>query len=351
MKNRIVAGLLLVSFASAALAQLGPPPDAGPRRGPGDPGGPGRPMNGSDGGKRARTDLAKLHPLLAKAVSAIPKLQYTGTRTSVLRFGPDTETRNESVWYDRGRMRVEFGSGSKNAGEIIVNDGKQRLHYMPDLNEIHVRKGGPDGGPDGMGEIMRIPRGKPTVAESAGPKVAGQSTRLLTFKDPRGNRFGTLAIDPDNGMILRREIFDPSGRILASMEFVRVNYAPKFLPGDFKISRAGAKMVSVTELGKRMAKRAGVPFMSLPESTGFILEDVRPIRLGQNRQALSLHYRGKEGKQLTLFIIAGKGKVEGMDRLPRDRASVVERTIPEGRLVMMGNVESDVLDKLINLVR
>ena len=66
------------------------------------------------------------------------RLRYSGTRTVSIRRAGVVETHEEYITRDGSSMRIEFGTGSKLAGQIIVEDRTQRRHYLPDRNEIHV---------------------------------------------------------------------------------------------------------------------------------------------------------------------------------------------------------------------
>ena len=133
-----------------------------------------------------------------------------------------------------------------------------------------------------LGEMVRGGRGA-QIKEGSGGAVAGQQTTLLTFSDPGGNTLGKLWLDPETAMVLKRELFDVSGRLVGSMEFTRVDLNPKFDESDFKITRRGARIVTLDEMLRRQANVVGVRPLRLAEGSGFVLESVNVVPLGEGK--------------------------------------------------------------------
>src|SRR5438094_251063 len=101
-------------------------------------------------------NLADLPPLVRKSFMANRTSKYSGERTVEFKHGPDRASHVEYVLKDGIRTRIEFPDDSEYKGQIIVDDGQQRLHYYPDRNEIdaepaHRRDSRPEGheGPEG----------------------------------------------------------------------------------------------------------------------------------------------------------------------------------------------------------
>lgn len=292
------------------------------------------------------------HPLLVKAMQAQPNLRFTGTRRVLTRLGPEARQNVEQVWQDGRRLRVEFAEGSSDFGQIIVVADGQRQHYFPQTNEIQVR---PARFEEPLGRLMDFGRGGRRgvrVQESNGGSVAGQRTTLLSFTDPSGNVMGRLWIAPENGMVMKREMMDPSGRLVGSMEFVSVNMRPTFQPNDFRIVRRGAKVLTQDDLLERQAKRLNFRPIRLPsEGSGYQLDSVRVVPLGDGRNALAQTYVGGQGRRLTLFMVRGQMDSTRLRRSQGQLVASATRTVGDLTLVLIGNLEEADLRRLLEQAR
>lgn len=288
--------------------------------------------------------------ILERALRAQTKLKYSGVRKMVMRLGPQSKMNIERVWQDGSRSRVEFEPGSDDAGQIIVIVGGTRSHFFPGSNEIQVRPVHLDEPLIRLGEMVRGGRGT-QIKESAGGAVAGQKTTLLSFVDANNNVMGRLWIDPDTAMILKRELFDPSGRLVGSMEFLRVDLSPTFDESDFKISRQGAKVVTIDDLLRRQASAVGVRSLRLPESTGYVLESVSALPLGQGNRAVSQSYFNRQGRRLSLFITRKSIDARRLKGRQGPGLATVTKTFGEITVVLVGSLNVAELQKLADQVK
>ncbi|MBL8060536.1 MAG: hypothetical protein JNK63_07470 [Chthonomonas sp.] len=289
------------------------------------------------------------NPLLERAVRAQAKLRFTGVRRMVMRLGPQARTNVERVWQDGSRYRVEFEPGSVDAGQVIVIANGVRSHFFPSSNEIQVRPAMMDEPLMRLGEMLRGGRGT-QIKESSGGAVAGQQTNLLTFSDSNGNAIGKLWVDPDTAMVLKRELFDASGRLVGSMEFIRVDLNPKFDESDFKITRKGARVVTIDEMLRRLAGSVGVRPLRLQESSGFILEAVNVVPLGEGKRALSQSYFSRQGKRVSVFITRSSVDARRISGRQGPALASIARTIGDLTVVLIGNVPQADLQKLADQV-
>lgn len=245
-------------------------------------------------------------PILQKAFNAVHKIRYTGTRVVEFKKGPDRKKHTEFVIVDGARSRVEFPGGSPFAGQIIVESGKQRMHYFPDKNEVHML---PARREDAVFRLVSMAKrfgkeGGLKFSEDAGEAVAGKATRLATISDKDANPLQKLWINPETGLILRRVIFDRVGSPIGSFEFTRVNFKPVLKPGDFVIKR-NARILKPMDLAKRLASENDFAPVFLPASEGYELEHSRVDTWEQGSKIFAQRYEGKKGN-LTLFQVKGK---------------------------------------------
>lgn len=310
-----------------------------------------------DGGRRGEGRGAwrgepMRHPLLELAQRQALRLRYTGVRRVETRVGTEARRNVERVWFDQGRQRVEFEKGSTNFGQVIVVANGRRQHFFPETNEIQVRPA-PQHEP-----MMRFFEGNPglrrrtTIKESNGGTIAGQSTTALTFTDPSGNVISRIWIDPSNGMVLKREAFDATGRLVGGMEFISVNYRPTISDRDFRIERRGATIVTVETVLQRMAERLDVrPFRIPNDTAGLQLESVRPINLGNGARALSQTYVDGNGRRVSLFVVAGSVDPNRLRRMQGPSLASAVRRVDETTLILVGSLSQSDLDGLLARVR
>lgn len=303
----------------------------------------------AQGGPQGRKPGAPDNPLLRKAMMAQKNLRYAGVRTLILRTGVEEQVSTERIWFDRGQLRIEFAGKSPNAGQVVVVSDGKRYHYFPEANEIQVR---PSRGEElfRLGEVFRS-GAKPVFSESDGGRVAGRGTRVLQVSDKKGNVSAKLWIDPETGMILKREMFDPSGRRVGAMEFTDFTPKTSFDADDFRIVRKGARIVTIEQSFEQMAKRLGLPNLKLAESSGYSLELVRPVRLPEGKKALSAAY-SREGKpRITLFILPENVNENRLTIAQGGRMNSAVKQVGQVRIVLIGALPKSELESLLGEVR
>ena len=288
--------------------------------------------------------MPDLPPILKKAVESAPKIRYSGLRTVEFREGPDREKYSETVIKDGSRSRSEIGTGSKNAGQIIVEDGEQRLHFFPDLNEIHVL---PLQREEALSRLMRFLRPGPRKLELSvedGVKVAGIETKSVSVKDKDGNVITRLWIDPESGMILKRELYDPVGAVVGGFEFTRINFRPNIREDDFKIDRRGAKRLTLSDILQKLCEQNDYLVVKIPTGEPYVLENVRMLTHGP-QPVLAQFYRSKIGP-ISLFQVKCTVDEKIMQRMARPNTSTATWSIKGRSFALVGEVGKAELDRL-----
>ena len=113
-------------------------------------------------------------------------------------------------------------------GLIIVEDKAERRHYFPDKNEIRISGARREDSLDRLMGLFKKRGGQPKFVESPGEAIAGNRTTLVSVSDARGNVIQKLFIEPKSGVVLKRELFDPTGTPMGSFTFTKVDLNPKF---------------------------------------------------------------------------------------------------------------------------
>jgi hypothetical protein len=283
----------------------------------------------------------RLPAVLRRAIAAANTLRFTGHRiVTVLRDGQSSR-HEEIVMRDGPRLRIEFPSSGAYAGQVIVENGRERRHFLPAANEIRTL---PTRREEGLKRLRALARNGRVTTE-AGDRIAGLETVEVIVRDASGNLLQRLAIEPDSGMVLRRRVYNATGTEVGGFVFTKVDLNPgPFDPSLFRIQRRGAKLTTPWDELRKVAARSGFAPVGLPESTGYHLDTVRIARLPDG-PVLVQTYIGPGGR-LSLYQVKA---VVSPERLRREARGIV-RTLSwsaDGRnFVLLGPQDEGTLAKL-----
>ena len=285
-------------------------------------------------------------PVLRRAIKASATLRFTGRRTvTVLRDGqPDRH--EEIVMRDGPRVRIEFPRTGTYAGQVIVETAAERRHFLPRTNEVRVL---PSRREDGLQRLRALAR-TGRVSTVPGERVAGFATVEIVVRDPDGNVLQRLAVEPRSGMVLSRQIYDPTGAPVGGFAFTSVDLDPgAFDPAIFRIERKGVRRTTPEETLRRLAKRGGYIAVSLPESSGFRLDGVRIAKLSQG-EVLVQSYVGPGGR-LSLYQLRASVDPEKLRRQGGRRLNALNWTDAGVSFVLLGPQDAATLARLRGALR
>ncbi len=241
---------------------------------------------------------------------------FAGVRVVQIRRGDRVVEFDERVLRQGSDSRIEHPPGSPFEGQIIVESGRNRLHYLPKEGIIRKTPRMGDRMSAGLAEIGGRMMGK--WAELAGEEVAGRKVRV--FQSPSG---GPASIrvwaDAERGVILAREAKDREGRVVGSFRFRALKFNPEFNGSEFKLNIPGVKTVSVLDELKAAAASLGLrpPKLRAP---GFELVGVRRVD-SEAGKALILQYRRGEDR-VTLACAKTPIEEERLKKLIPGRVNV-----------------------------
>lgn len=300
--------------------------------------------------QRQGRDLSDLPPLVRKSVMASRTAKYSGVRTVEFKHGPDRVQHVEYVLKNGVKSRIEFPDDSQYKGQIIVDDGHERLHYFPDRNEIdeepaHVRESHP--------MVKMVPEGthfRPKLTRSIadGGVLAGWPTQVVTVSDPKGNVVQKMWIEPNSGVVLKRVVFDEVGTQLGYFEFTKINFSPTFAAGDFRIDRKGATVLTPVMQANRLAAKTGLSMVNVPPSSGFLLQESRVIH-PDKEDVLSQTYVGETGR-FTLFQLKGQVNQQRLQRFAHGRLSTYSWRHGQESFALVGDLGDDKLREIARLL-
>ena len=298
---------------------------------------------------QGRGQKVELPPELKEIFSKSKGLRFSGTRTvTVVRAGK-VESHNEYVTKDGSNLRIEFALGSPFAGQIIVETSDERKHFFPDKNEIHEYPSFGKKQFEGFRANFRSPRdGKAHYEAGTGGIIAGLRCTKYELLDGKNNPIAQIFVEPKSGMLVKRVLFDPTGNIAGSYEFISLTLDPKIQPGAFRIVRKGAAVIRPIDDLRRHGITLGMPAVVLPRSTGYRLENAY-IRDVKGSKVLVQTY-GKEDSRVTVFMTKSALNPIDLKKYNRGELGSVIRTLNGLTIVVMGDQPEERLRTLSNLL-
>ncbi len=289
--------------------------------------------------------LANIPPILRLAVRNLPNLKFSGTRTVEQFQGAERQRHTEYVLRDGARTRVWFPNDSPYAGQVIVENLRQRKHYFPGKNEIHV---GPAKREEAFGRLLgMLEGGKVRLSTEPGGQIAGRASTALGIKE-NGNLIQKLWIDQANGMILRRDLYDAVGARVGSYEFSEVEFSPRLAMSDFELDRKGAKIVTPEDEARQFAVRLGLLNVTMPDQEGFSLDSVRVLK-GARIPILQLSY-SKPPNVISLFQAKGRVELPMFKRANKAGVSAYTWFAGGNTFALVGNIGEGELKRLAGLL-
>ncbi|MEI7986111.1 MAG: hypothetical protein WCI55_10825, partial [Armatimonadota bacterium] len=258
----------------------------------------------------------ELPPELKEIFAKAKNLRFSGTRTVTFVRAGRVDSHNEYVTKDGPNLRIEFAAGSPFAGQIIVETASERKHYFPDKNEIHEFPSFGKKQFEGFRTNFRGSRsGKTNFGSSNGGVIAGLKCTKYQLSDSQNNPMVQIFVEPRSGMMVKRVMFDPTGNIAGSYEFVSVTLEPKIQPGAFKIVRKGAVVIRPIDDLRRECKELGIPSILLAKKSGYQLENVY-VRDIKGSKVVVQSY-GKEDSRITVFLTRSQLNASDLKRYNR----------------------------------
>lgn len=313
---------------------------------------------GSAGAQRRDSDFDRswvqsplVPPVLKNAIRRGGHARYVGRRTVEFWRSPKDLKHEEIVTRDGNRSRVEFPDGSRFAGRIYVENGHERREYHPETNEIWVLPARHEESEMRLAHLAdRGAEGKVVFTTAPGIRVAGYPTDQVVVSDSHGNIVQRLYIEPNSGVLLRREVFDPGGAKIGMFEFTEIDLdPPAFDPSLFRFDRRDARLVTPYDRLRELANQEHFPALALPPASGFRLDEVRVARI-QGERVLVESYSSHQGK-LSLFELKTDLDSDRLRQFARGtELHAYSWRVGAGTLVLVGSQDSNFLERLASAV-
>jgi len=217
--------------------------------------------------------------------------------TDVTHFAPDS-------------FKIIYESPTHDAGRTIIEDGSQQWTYFPRSSTLlHRRQVLPLTRKQASAKYELLKRNYSLTLDPIPTAVAGRKAfRLLISPRDQGGTVIKLWIDPDTGMVLRKEQYHSDGAFDTIMYFSDISVDNRLRADDFSVSRLRSKKARLVELssaGETVIKRADASrylgtTAVLPTNLGGF--ELQSVTIMHERRGPTLHLRYSDGlASLSLF--------------------------------------------------
>ncbi len=302
-------------------------------------------------------EQSRASDLLRRMIRAEMTQKLSGTRVVINNLEGRNERVIEQVLRSGPDTRVEFPKGSPRYGEVMVERGARRWHWVPSENTIYV---GESKRREKVEERLPrvldgIRRGSLKVETGEAARVAGRKCTELLLKRKDGANVWRLYIDDATGVLLKQQIMDPSNpdRVIGGFEYTQVDFDINPSPEDFVIKHPGAKIVQDDFVPLEDAQKR-VPFRILrpnPTPAGLRLAGAKPVELG-GKPGVHLLYHDAQGMDpISVFQVRGTIPRDALGRLRHREFRMATRQAGEVFLAAMGKLTQERLQSFIDSFR
>lgn len=268
------------------------------------------------------------------------QIRFVGTRVVYLRVNGVIKTVVESVIRDGMKSRTEFPNDPIRKGMVIIEDGRQRLEYIPQLNEL---RRGPSNRDQTLQQLRRMIQaarnGQIRFRLFDGGAVADRPTIAFEVSDVAGNVARRLWFDRATGLLLKSQLLGRGGEMMGGFEFRRVAFNAKADPSLFVFERHGVQIVDEVS-------GIDVPWALWPtwlpngfEPTG------AGMRLVDGKRVALLHF-SDGARHITVFqspeVRLGEEPLRG------GNIQLATRRVGSVWVAAVGNVSKEVLARILN---
>lgn len=286
-------------------------------------------------------------PEIAKYLQLQSRVNAAGIRNVTLMVDGQMRTFRERVLKQGLNMRIEFADGP-NAGSFTVESGGRRFLVNPARRE--ARTMAPMGASFAPASLMSRLQGREGRWErSTGGDIAGAKTVRWDVFDSRNRIMQRFWVEPNRGLILKRQIFDENGRVAGGFEFEVVKFDVEMAPNEFSVP-TDYRIIRPLEELKAACQRASLTPVILDPALGYNLDAVR-ILSAQRGSGIVMSVYADETTQLSLYIMKQPLNTERLRRLTGQRLKFYSWQQGGQYLTLIGALPQEELARLARSAR
>jgi len=286
-------------------------------------------------------------PEITRYLQLQSRVKAAGIRNVTLMVDGQMRTFRERVLKQGLNMRIEYADGP-NAGSYTVESGGRRFLVNPARRE--ARTMAPMGASFAPASLMsRIQSREGRWQQSQGGDIAGLKTVRWDVVDGRNRVMQRFWVDPNSGLILKRQIFDDNGRVAGGFEFEAVRFdvdvpSNQFaVPSDYRVIRP------LDEL-KAACQRVALTPVILDPSLGYNLDAIRVLSAARGAGIVMSVY-ADETTQLSLYIMKQPLNADRLRRLTGQRLKFYSWQQGGQYLTLIGALPEEELARLARSAR
>lgn len=286
-------------------------------------------------------------PEISRYLQQQSRVNAAGIRNVTLMVDGQMRTFRERVLKQGLNMRIEFADGP-NAGSFTVESGGRRFLVNPARRE--ARTMAPTGASFAPVSLMSRLQGRDIRWQrSNGGDVAGAKTVRWDVLDGRDRVLQRFWVEPNQGLILKRQIFDEASRVVGGFEFEAVKFDVEMGPNLFSVPRDFRIIRPLEELNAA-CQRAAVTPVILDPALGYNLDAVR-ILSAQRGSGIVMSVYADETTQLSLYIMKQPLNTERLRRLTGQRLKFYSWQQGGQYLTLIGALPQEELARLARSAR
>lgn len=286
-------------------------------------------------------------PEISRYLQQQSRVNAAGIRNVTLMVDGQMRTFRERVLKQGLNMRIEFADGP-NAGSFTVESEGRRFLVNPARRE--ARTMAPTGASFAPVSLMSRLQGRDIRWQrSNGGDVAGAKTVRWDVLDGRDRVLQRFWVEPNQGLILKRHIFDEASRVVGGFEFEAVKFDVEMGPNLFSVPRDFRIIRPLEEL-KAACQRATLTPVIMDPALGYNLEAVR-ILSAQQGSGIVMSVYADETTQLSLYIMKQPLNTERLRRLTGQRLKFYSWQQGGQYLTLIGALPQEELARLARSAR
>ncbi len=304
--------------------------------------------------QRGGSPLPDQTTLLDAVIKANLSLKCRGIRVVTFKFERDGKgsTRQFKEWIvmDGEKIRTEYTGDERLAGQIAVDNGKDRLHYLPKENVINKSPSLQHQNSGRLEMLMGEKRKEYTITVAEGGKVCEYSTFLITLKSTRGFTH-RIWVDKRGKAILKRDFVGPDPNRGTSFEFERFDYRDRIDSGEFKIMKPGATVLEPIDRLALAAKKVEYSSYAISGDPNFKLYEAGSFEAGSEKVMVLRSIYGDGKTVVTLHQFRGAIDPERLKGREAVRTRFHNWKEDGYNFVLVGDLPASELERLAKLVR
>lgn len=286
-------------------------------------------------------------PEIASYLRLQSRTNAAGIRNVTLMVDGQMRTFKERVLKQGLNMRIEFADGP-NAGSFTVESGGRRFLVNPARRE--ARTMAPMGASFAPASLMSRLQGREGRWEkSTGGDIAGAKTVRWDVFDSRNRIMQRFWVEPNRGLILKRQIFDENGRVAGGFEFEVVKFDVEMASNEFAVP-ADFRIIRPLDELKAACQRATLTPVILDPALGYNLDAIRVLSAARGSGIVMSVY-ADETTQLSLYIMKQPLNTERLRRLTGQRLKFYSWQQGGQYLTLIGALPQEELARLARSAR